>query len=755
MALFGRKKKKNAVEETTASEKLEQAIPAKEPKPKKRSRNELLSSVFQESVLSSALSEIRNNPQFDIEYDFGDGKGAVPSHVLLALDTDSIGGISKKTSNDEDRGSIIQSCVSGVMSTFMTEGMLEDNLMSFIPTKETLHNMDEYALLSGATYHPLIINDDAANDVRITVLIDGDDQVDMKLSDAQDILDGRKKIGDFLSSAKAAPADNGVDNLSDLIGDGAIDEPIDVTPYGDDVTAPYESADVDVQLNRPTESAYDASEEFADDYADDIAAPTDFSAIDMALNEQAAAAEVISNEAQGSTFEREETPVAAPEVTQAAPAEQAAVEVSADTFNDIIARNFFKSDLNLEVSLDAFDAHFRNGAPIVEFSEDRGEGWLQEGLAERSRTANVEMRRMHDRHLEQLRQRYIVMAEGLADSVMQKVSLDADSGSDFAEDVAKLEARHKERLDNCDNEIERRRSHLNEDWERDLDRVANEAASRARSSYSLRHSDEHKRELADIQAKVKAEIVDEYMVQNKKLSELRYQRGRSYFERGMTQIFEYLTKEYASMCADEDELYRALRDDMSAWVDENRKDDIAYAEALREEQLQGEKSEAVRLEYMNRMAQQEQDFAVRRQALTEEIDDLKLRQKNWVDEITAQHNNELDALRAKNNELEARCNDLLDRYAMIDETKRQEYEARLEAKDSEIAAEKERYENLQNHNKTISYLWVAVALVALVAAACIGLLLGMNQRLDMQVENMTSANSAISFDWFEDVDDII
>src|SRR5699024_4768797 len=80
--------------------------------------------------------------------------------------------------------------------------------------------------------------------------------------------------------------------------------------------------------------------------------------------------------------------------------------VPGEISDQVMVRKFYSDELGLEVTSEPFDAQFMQGNPYIPFPEDRPAGWVNEQLNEMSREANLELARMHQDNLWQMRERY-------------------------------------------------------------------------------------------------------------------------------------------------------------------------------------------------------------------------------------------------------------------------------------------------------------------------------------------------------------
>lgn len=734
MGLFGKKKTDDATEVANESSERRGAHAAP-----KRKKNDTLRSVFKETVMDNALTEMRANPDFTMPFDF-DGN-VQDAHVLWMLNADDIGGLSKRQVRDEDRGAIIQQVNAGTIKAFMNEGMLDDNAIAFIMDSDTIASMREFTILVNAPYHIMLVADDGYG------LLCYDEEFTVSFADAESIAAGDITIADFVNRELAKA---GIGGDAELIEEEPVEEDNSYYDPADDVAAPIEGSDVDVDfgdideaLDSDIDDMYGDIDAAVYDPADAAAMDAAAAADDMAMNDQDAVASEIHAEAQQSMFDREQP---APEWVDSAVYGNTEDEVeTVEEASAAIARSYYRDDLGFEINLDAFNTQFGDGYDLPYFEEERGEGFMNEYLSQMSRDANLEMDRQHSEHLYLISERYVRMMNALADTISKKYDLDSTDNI-YGAAKARIKREFDEKVGDIDRYAQAARDALNEEYNKRVNEAGEAAAIQAREVYRKRTEEAHKRELMDVENDTIARFNTEFQDQLNEIKIDRREAAKREFNLGMTQIMSRLSASYRELLVREDDTYQKLRSEINAWIDRNRKDDIAYAEALREDQRQAEKSEQVRADYMARMQQQENDFAARRRALEEEISDMKTRHASFIEDMGIKHESELASLRDKNVELQKRFDDLLDRYSELDASKNAEYENRLAQARDEVAAERKRYEALQGQNKNVSYVWIALAIVAVIAALCIGMVLGLHQTIDYSITNAVNTVGGVVID---------
>lgn len=127
-----------------------------------KSRTNRRGELFHESVVETVLEMWQRCPHMCSKL--------LPKfpYVGIMLDTKipEIGGFSRKHRRDEQRGTIIECINSGQIITLMTPSLLEKQYFVFLPNASTLHNMQEFDLLTEFPYHICFIA--KSGDVQLT-----------------------------------------------------------------------------------------------------------------------------------------------------------------------------------------------------------------------------------------------------------------------------------------------------------------------------------------------------------------------------------------------------------------------------------------------------------------------------------------------------------------------------------------------------------------------------------------------------------
>lgn len=764
MGLFGgrkrgdkkRKDKKRTDEQ--APDVVEEAAPEKGPEkapaPRRRKKSETMASVFQESVIESALADMAANDRFDVMRE--DGR----YHVGWALDVNDIGGLSKRTNRDEAKGSIIQRVKNGSIKVLLNKALMDNDICVFITDEATCRSMNEFGLLRGASYMPIYVSDAMTPDGPRDMIIE-DDGVTVSLADAISIHEGKTTINTLLADHGAewtnpgvgtAPIDEpdmGDGDVPDetVVGDAGMGEFDDIDDFDEEGVGVLDSSDIDDALD---ESLFGGDVDEAPAFVNDIAAS------DHDIDQRD-----IMRQAQGSVMGPP------PVEGKAAPAgaePTEAVEEAPEEVESFITDSFFTNDLRLELSYEPFDAQFGDGCPMTYFEEERTDAseHIRSYLEHLSVEANLDMQHVHDANLYSLRTRFMRLVNSYASQVEADLDI-TDPNTEYGKAYQHLFRRYREMKDNIDRRAESSRSAI----EREFESAAREEGERARIEAEQRYRQHHEREykdrLADAERMVFKEIEIDFQTRIGELNDDRRNEARVQLDLGIAQILAELSRAYGPMCVAEQNLYVEHRNRIGRFMDTNRKNDLAYAEMQREAQRQIRQADLVRKDYEAQLAQQTRDFEQRSLAFEQELEaakrsheqwvaDSEARHNQWVAETEARHKADLESaqvgheadvqrLNAELEQARVEHEDLMDRFTNIDAVKEEEWRGRLAQAEEAIELEKKRYEELSKQNKGVTYTWIALFVAAVITAACVGVVFGMNASLSNMVGMATAGNT--------------
>lgn len=501
--------------------------------PKKgKKRLSYMADVFDESVPGAVLETFIENKNF--MYTNNDER----QFMAFALDTESIGGISKKTIKDKAKGGFINLIKSSTIKIYMTEELADEGILLFIPTDETIIGMSEYSILANAEY----------------TLVTLDDTLDITYHDSQlldfesfDIKDGR------------LPFDNARRNsMLDQFGityDGSFEYEEEIDEE-DDIDTAVGFNDEDL-YEEESEYEFDSSpsiDEFADEL-DDVYASTDFDMVDddetpYELDENgelvAVGGDVYADESEIVKSENE-------------------LIYDDDRFDEVVF-NFSEDGLKIEVDPTNFELTY--GKSLLKydpFDTSRDEGrWINDYLNEVSVESNNTLRHESRNNYSVLKSSYLRIMGESVQYIKMKASTSGDT--EFAEEFAEINASYEDLLNETDGKIEHSINLEKKRYEAELEDIGEAAKQEAIRSHKAMHDGIQARKLDKIREDL---IYDAGEVRARRLKELDAKRQvfvNEQIAKAAATTITNLNGVYLQMKNSENELVERLNDKLEHYA---------------------------------------------------------------------------------------------------------------------------------------------------------------------------------------------
>jgi hypothetical protein len=684
---------------------------------KRRKPEEMLASVVRESTVNAAIDLLSRNEPFILP-------GGNSWWVALALPVENIGGLSKKQQKDEAKGSLIELINHDLIQTITTRQLLDEEVLGIIPTPQTLERMGEYSLLTGATYHWMVLS---PSQDRQELLVNAVIAEAISYAEAVSISNGSHNLADRLPQAWAwteaiidtppAPqgtaANAGVDSSAGPIA--ATSQP------GDDDSGPAAAAsppDDSVDYDAPEDRfliGTDSSPDMFDEELSgaDMAPPA---TEDLDDDESVAYDDEMDEDDDG-----DEDGDVVTAATGETPSWQRYVEQNRDrTFTEpevrhTIARRFLPDDLDLEIPFTEFEGTFDTRAPSVrlEFSDDSTD-WLGEQVALMAKQANAELEKLHSDHRKELRQLFVETMSLHAESVMREVD-DQREGSVYQRLSAAAAEEFAERQAKAPAEVSAERAEIIQRYERDADERAEVAAVRARQAYWDRFRPELERRIADVASQVERRNEERLLHQRQIVLQMRRKDARTRMQLGTTRAFQLLSEREAAHRQAEMELLQRWNAELTRFISDNREHDIARAETLAEQLRLDNRVVEIQTEHAQRVKKLKVEHESRLRTLETEMErdreraDARLRkqEEGWKGEVATkdQQLNSTNRLYADLQAQMQRMNDSIGRHNL-------ERDQERERDRRSYAAAQER--DYRIHRRSIRILLALAALAVLV-----------------------------------------
>lgn len=664
----------------------------------KRKKNLTMASIFQESVIETVLEEFKANKDFTIEDQDGN------SYVGFLLKASDIGGLGKKSIRDEAKGQIIEEIRAGRIKTYMPQELLDEDKMVIIPDSQTLTAMEEFTLLTQAKYTVAYVKDDGTVE-------ETDSETTYKAmtevsNDEYDIYELLANAGEDWAKDDGNDDEDDDSEPEDEVPEDEIDEDSELEDDPDAVSedvVPEQAIDEDATTVVPPVQEQPQVE----------AAPQSDDVVDDVLADDGA-------DVQGADDQPQDDPDT----------------VTPEQMQEAINRRFYADDLGLEVSTDAFDAQFLHSNPYIPFDENRGDGWLNLYLNQMSKDANVEMQRLHQKNLFEAREKFFNLLSRAAEQLQRDTDIE-NSENEFGKLYNVIRDQRTSARNNVDRLVSERKKEVQKQWDEKLAKVGEDGARMAQQDYTNKFGREHENKVYNIERDINNQIESEYNDAIRKLQDTRRKKAATYMDYNITEALNAVQEEYLKNLEEENAEYKAWRKKINDFIDTHRKDEVAHDRVLATELAQSQKADKVLAEYTERLRQQTEEFEARKQSMKAELEEMDRK----TDQLVRQKQVECDARIAQMqkhiDDQKGEMNNLLDKYSNLDKNKEEQFKARLAEAHDERVAWQDKCENIINLHKKANLVSIMLAIVAVVAAASIGVLVGSNLNLDLSSKNVT------------------
>lgn len=698
--MFGKKKKAPETENPAVQADVTPEPKAKKEKAPKKKKNGL-SQVFRTSVFETILEDLKLNEQFIHRQDGRD------MYVALAFNTEDVGGMDKKSAKrDEAKGSIIEKISAGRMKTYITDELMDEGLIVFIPEPMTMSEMDDFSILTSANYE------------LCTIDINGDIELLGQYVDYRtvcDVLMSEGHVDEILQGEDSDIPDMG-EEMTDTMQDTANDSLAGMS--GEDVPFTGDLSDVD---SLDDTDDIDGDDDEIPDMDDDDVDSVDDDLVDADTGRSAGSYAPVDT-GYGSSEDTYDS--MGTEDMQAGPEpepmpEETEQEIPAQWTYQAMVRKFYSDDLGLEVTTEPFDAQFLGGNTFIPFDENRPEGWLNEQLNEMSRQANLDLAKLHEENLFILRERYFKLISAQCDRIAKDLSIH-DPETQYGQWYQQIEQDKELHVSNLDSTVNRKKQELDAEWKERLQKIGMDAARAAQRQYRERYQQAHSERVAALEDTVKASCVADFEDCKKEILERRRMEAATLLDLSISETINEVSDMYLTMMADENLRYKECQENMRIFRDELMKEDIIRAHALDEELRQTDKADQVLAEQTAKIRALTDDFNAKKQSLHQELANLRADNKAKIEDMRQEADARVERVLADKQKSDDRFDELMKNYETLEASIEQRYKQQMaELKDKLSSAENE-CEHLMNTHARSNRISVFLLVATVIAAIAIG-----------------------------------
>ncbi|WP_026820062.1 hypothetical protein [Arthrobacter castelli] len=691
-------------------------------KERKKKPDELLASVVRETATAAAVELLRTNEPFI----FPGGTG----WVILTLEADAIGGLSKRHNRDEAKGSIIGLIESDQIQTVATTDMLAGETFGIIPTEDTLSRMEEYRLLTEAEYSWAVLWQDGSRQLDYTIVAAADFAQALRVCAGTEDL--KTAVGDAAwaehsgEAGQAGPAGDGQRQTEPIAAAGADQSVDDGDPLFDDEpetdTGAVDSDDGEVQpvfSDVVDEDAGVAAEAAGADSVD--AAAFDEPSVD----DGPGAEEVPFDEdpyVHDDGYDDDED-----EDEDEEELDDEVLVADQDQIREQIARRFLSDDLDLDIRLDEFNTVFNIGIPVVRIATPAGASqWLGDQIGQLTRQANASLEQLHDQGESTLRTEYIKLMALHVEQVTREVATDRE-GSRYKALNDRAEADHKQRLATKDEDVRTRHKEILEEFNTTAAAVGQQAAAQAEMQYKERNKARVAREQVEAVSEIEALAENTYSHTRQEILRVRRKDAASKMQVGQTRIMELLEDQHKANLDAERELMDSWTAQIERVIDDHRKDDISRAETLAEDQARTDQVNALKTSHQQALEDVKADQTQRQQHMDDELERVRHRAAEQMAERDEAWQHSLNLEKEKADSQARRVDDLLAQLENMGTSFKAQYETQVNDLTDEKRSMAEALEQSDvihsRSNWMMSLLLVCLGLVMLGAGFILGAIL--------------------------------
>lgn len=559
--------------------------------------------VIDETEPGAALDLIRSNQNWLLP----NGVGVILSLPVDApVDEGGIGGLGKiSAKGNEDKGSILQRIANDKIQVFETQDMLRHNILGIIPTEQSLgpEGMGEYTLFDGVIFMLTSVDIRADGSISVNPIhynestestdIPAGDKDTVTLEQAQSISSGAVSLASFIPS------------LWHRLGGEVSVESADETGETEDINTVTNTSDesVDNVDNLPD---FDPDEIPDDDMPLDDDLPSDEGIYDDDDDVEDPFKD-LDADSESETNDEATVTTATDGVM---PVEDDRV-FNREAVRDTMARRFLDEDLGFTVDMTPFEALFgREVENPVGFSLDHldNENWLDGQIKLLSQQANDKLADQRRRNIDELRDLFFSLVSNTGDEIAAKMSTEAGAENVWAQTLAEANVNAQKSRDALVDIIGAQRAAIIANYEQKREESIHAEMVGARARYDTYHKPALDRELSELEPTLRASIDDTYAIRRREILDARKTSAQASFDASITKVMDYLIEKRSEQVTREAELMEQFRIQMGEFLDENRKEDIARAEALREQ-----------LARQNVIEEKTAEFAAREKELYEQI----------------------------------------------------------------------------------------------------------------------------------------
>ena len=704
------KKNGNKEEKQPKASKVKGMMSNKDKKKSKKVDENNLSSVLNVSVPETLLEELTNNSRFT----YIDGKGET-RYVAFMLKTDDIGGLNKKSKNDEDKGQLIELINAAHIKCLVTEQTFEDNVLIFLPEEDTISHLGEFSFLHDKSLYIVFVDEDCNYEIT---------QASVLYQELRLFYVSEQPVNNLLFQKGILKYDvsenESIDENQDNLQDELVEETQDYNEVVQEESEPNQQEDEIIQADEDSSIDEEISEiNVEDEQNEDGYYTDDDEDDDLPFGND----EVVDYSNDDEDFTSDDVYIPNDEVNLDDVDMIDTRVIDKQEFDSAVKRLFSSDDLNLEVTTQPFDDLIANRFEYRPFNEMLATSWLNDYLKDMYINNNDRLNLLHQKNVIDARNKYL--------AIMSKACDDIIKGLDYTnpENISYHEYEEIKAINDSYGEkaavmISEAKEKVIEEYEKKREKAGEIGRENALSDFDLRNKTQHKKELDDVANDISKKVDSEMKNNLDKLLDKRKLIANKQLDLCQNEALNIINKELRNKFEEENALYLELSQQAREYIDLHQKDEINYNTLQHEQLKHSTEVEDITNLMKRRLDEQAMDYERNKKNLLEDIEQIKRDSKKEIEEIKkdaerkildAQHN--VDAQKEH-------FASIVEDYKKLDKERSDDFKNRLEEKNRERDELIEAHNKFERKTRSSHFFILTMSVVAVLASLFVGMLFG-------------------------------
>lgn len=701
------KRNDNKEEKQPKASKVKGMMSNKDKKRSKKVDENNLSSVLNVSVPETLLEELTNNSRFT----YIDGNGET-RYVAFMLKTDDIGGLNKKSKNDEDKGQLIELINAAHIKCLVTEQTFEDNVLIFLPEEDTISHLGEFSFLHDKPLYIVFVDEDCNYEVTQANILYQELRLFYVSEQPVNNLLFQKNILKYDVSQSEPVDENQYISQDELVETTQNDNEViqvesESDQQEDEIISEDENDEEISEINVEDEQNEDGY--YTDDEEDD----------DLPFGNDEF--EDYSNDDEDFTSDDVYVPDDGIDLNDVDMIDTRVIDKQ--EFDSAVKRLFSSDDLNLEVTTQPFDDLIANRFEYRPFNEMLATSWLNDYLKDMYINNNDRLNLLHQKNVIDARNKYLAIMSKACDDIIKGLDYTNPENISYHE-YEEIKAINDSYGENAAEMISEAKEKVVEKYNKKREKAGEIGRENALADFDLRNKTQHKKELDDVANDISKKVDSEMKNNLDKLLDKRKLIANKQLDLCQNEALNIINKELRNKFEEENALYLELSQQAREYIDLHQKDEINYNTLQHEQLKHSTEVEDITNLMKRRLDEQAMDYERNKKNLLEDIEQIKRDSKKEIEEIKKDAERKvLDAQHNADAQKEHFAS-IVEDYKKLDKERSDDFKNRLEEKNRERAELVEAHNKFERKTRSSHFFILTMSVIAVLASLFVGMLFG-------------------------------